>query len=41
MIEDEQYGQVVQLTGDQRENLRKFLVEVGIAKNEAIVVHGF
>jgi len=41
IVEDEQYGEVIQLTGDQRNNIQQFLVDVGLCKKEAIVVHGF
>lgn len=41
VVEDEQYGEVIQLTGDQRNNIQQFLVDVGMCKKEATVVHGF
>lgn len=41
VVEDEQYGEVIQLTGDQRNNIQQFLINVGICKKDALVVHGF
>jgi len=41
VIEDEQYGEVMQLQGDQRENCRQFLTEIKMCKPELIKVHGF
>jgi len=38
---DEEYGECIQLTGDQRENIKKFLIHVTIAKEPSIVIHGF
>jgi len=40
-IEDEQYGEVIQLTGDQRQNVADFLSTVKLAKKDNIKVHGF
>lgn len=36
-----EYGEVIQLQGDQRNKICSFLVEVGIAKESQIKVHGF
>ncbi|XP_041029612.1 eukaryotic translation initiation factor 1b-like [Carcharodon carcharias] len=41
VIEHSEYGEVIQLQGDQRKNICKFLVEVGIVKEEQLKVHGF
>ncbi|XP_038635579.1 eukaryotic translation initiation factor 1b-like [Heterodontus francisci] len=41
VIEHPEYGEVIQLQGDQRKNICKFLVEVGIVKEEQLKVHGF
>ena len=35
------YLQVLQLQGDQRENICQFLTKVGLVKAEQIKVHGF
>ena len=32
---------VIQLQGDQRENVKKFLIDSGLAKKENVNVHGF
>ncbi|KAG3293290.1 EIF1 [Ictidomys tridecemlineatus] len=36
-----EYGEVIQLQGDQRKNLCQFLVEIGLAKDNQLKVHGF
>eukprot|EP00049_Salpingoeca_infusionum_P017480 m.353135 g.353135 ORF g.353135 m.353135 type:complete len:113 (-) comp16688_c0_seq1:150-488(-) len=36
-----EYGEVMQLQGDQRQNVCEFLSKVGIAKMEQLKVHGF
>merc|ERR1712168_822524 len=41
VVDDEQYGEVIQLSGDQRNNIQSFLVDCNICKKESIVVHGF
>uniref|UniRef100_A0A915L758 SUI1 domain-containing protein n=1 Tax=Romanomermis culicivorax TaxID=13658 RepID=A0A915L758_ROMCU len=41
VVEHPEYGEVIQLTGDQRQNIREFLVKVGIVKEENCKVHGF
>jgi translation initiation factor 1 len=44
VIEDEQEGEVMQLQGDQRDNVKQWILENQvIEKNEAdrIVIHGF
>merc|ERR1712168_1506757 len=41
VVEDEQYGEVIQLSGDQRNNVQQFLVDTSICKKDNIVVHGF
>lgn len=38
---DEELGLVVQLTGDQRLSISKFLIEEGIATKDQIKMHGF
>lgn len=39
--DDENLGPVVQLTGDQRESIAKFLVTEGICTKSAVKKHGF
>jgi translation initiation factor 1 (eIF-1/SUI1) len=34
-------GQVIQLTGDQREKVKTFFITEGIAAKDKIKVHGF
>ena len=42
VIEHPEYGEVIQLQGDQRKNIcQLFLVEIGLAKDDQLKVHGF
>uniref|UniRef100_A0A4W5N230 Eukaryotic translation initiation factor 1 n=2 Tax=Hucho hucho TaxID=62062 RepID=A0A4W5N230_9TELE len=41
VIEHPEYGEVIQLQGDQRKNICTFLIEIGLAKEEQLKVHGF
>lgn len=41
IVEDEEHGKIIQLQGDQRTNVRDFLVNEEINRKEDIVVHGF
>ncbi|XP_059231969.1 eukaryotic translation initiation factor 1-like [Mustela nigripes] len=41
VIEHPEYGEVIQLQGDQRKNICQFLVEIGLAKDNQLKVHGF
>ncbi|XP_053415856.1 eukaryotic translation initiation factor 1-like [Nycticebus coucang] len=41
VIEHQEYGEVIQLQGDQRKNICQFLVEIGLAKDDQLKVHGF
>lgn len=36
-----EYGEVIQLTGDQRQHIKDFLCRVGIVKEENCKIHGF
>ena len=38
---DEEVGEVIQLSGDQRTNVKEFLVDQEICHGEQIVLHGF
>lgn len=40
IIKDEQYGEVMTFTGDQKENIYNFLIEEEIYKKEDIIVKG-
>lgn len=41
VVEHPEYGEIVQLQGDQRNLIKDFLKKVGIAKEGNIKVHGF
>ncbi len=41
IVDDEELGKIIQLTGDQRESVSKFLIEEGISTKSAIKIHGF
>lgn len=41
VVEHPEYGEVIQLQGDQRHLIKDFLRKVGIAKEENVKVHGF
>ena len=40
VIKDEKFGEIIKLSGDQRENMYKFLIEEEINKSEDIIVKG-
>lgn len=40
VVENQQWGSVLQLQGDRRRDIYKFLIEEGIASKENIKVHG-
>lgn len=41
VVEHPEYGEVIQLQGDQRAKIQEFLVANQLANNENIKVHGF
>jgi translation initiation factor 1 len=41
IINDDNFGEIIQLQGDQRSNVSEFLSEVGICKANNIKIHGF
>ncbi|XP_002134050.1 eukaryotic translation initiation factor eIF1-like [Drosophila pseudoobscura] len=41
VIEHQEYGKVLQLQGDQRENICQWLTKIGLAKGHQLKVHGF
>ena len=41
VVQHEQYGEVLQLQGDQRDNIAEFLKKYGLVKADQIKVHGF
>ncbi|XP_021573515.1 eukaryotic translation initiation factor 1-like isoform X1 [Carlito syrichta] len=40
VIEHTEYGEVIQLQGNQCKNICQFLVEIGLAKEDQLKVHG-
>ena len=40
IVDDPEYGHVIQLQGDQRQNVLQFLTANGIAKKDVIKIHG-
>ncbi|KAM6180942.1 eukaryotic translation initiation factor 1-like [Erethizon dorsatum] len=41
VIKHPEYGEVLQLLGDQHKNICQFLVEIGLAKDDQLKVHRF
>ncbi|XP_041467405.1 eukaryotic translation initiation factor 1-like [Lytechinus variegatus] len=41
VVDHPEYGQVIQLQGDQRTHINDFLTKVGICKKTQVQVHGF
>ncbi|XP_014674930.1 PREDICTED: eukaryotic translation initiation factor 1-like [Priapulus caudatus] len=41
VVDHSEYGEVIQLQGDQRNSICQFLTKTGIAKVEQLKVHGF
>ena len=41
VVQDEEFGMVIQIQGDHREGVKKFLVEEEIVSKDVIVIHGF
>ena len=41
VIEHPEYGELIQLQGDQHKNICQFLIETGLAKDNKLKVHGF
>ncbi|KAI8868577.1 translation factor sui1-like protein, partial [Ramicandelaber brevisporus] len=41
VVQDEELGEVLQLTGDQRTKVQQFLLEEQISNKDQIKVHGF
>lgn len=41
VVEHPEYGEVLQLQGDQRENICQWLTKCGLAKSDQLKVHGF
>eukprot|EP01135_Chromosphaera_perkinsii_P004533 Nk52_evm3s288 gene=Nk52_evmTU3s288 len=41
VVNHSEYGEVIQLQGDQRNSICEFLVQQGLCKKEQLKVHGF
>jgi len=41
VVEHPEYGEIIQLQGDQRNNVCLFLKKIGIAKDDKLKIHGF
>jgi translation initiation factor 1 len=41
VVEHPEYGEVLQLQGDQRENICQFLTKTGLVTQDQLKVHGF
>lgn len=41
VVEHPEYGEVIQLQGDQRNSIKSFLIKCKLAKEEQVKVHGF
>ncbi|EXB50313.1 Protein translation factor SUI1-like protein [Morus notabilis] len=41
VVQDKVLGKIIQLQGDQRKNVSKYLVKADIVKKEHIKIHGF
>lgn len=41
VVEHPEYGEVLQLQGDQRQNICDWLTKVGLVKADQLKVHGF
>ncbi len=40
LIKSQEYGDVLKMSGDQRQNVRRFLIENEIVSKENIIIHG-
>ena len=41
VVDHAEYGEVIQLQGDQRKVISEFLLQTGLAKKDQIKMHGF
>jgi translation initiation factor 1 len=41
IVNDAECGNIIQLQGDQRENIRKFLIDESLCDKEQLKIHGF
>ena len=41
VVQHPEYGEVIQLTGDQRNHIYEFLLQVGFCTKDQLKLHGF
>jgi translation initiation factor 1 len=41
VVDHPEYGEVIQLQGDQRNNISDFLIKVGLVRKDQLKMHGF
>lgn len=41
ILEDENFGKIIQIQGDKRKDIKTFLLENNISTEEDIIIHGF
>lgn len=41
IVKDDELGEIIQLSGDQRTNIREFLLDQEICSDSQVVLHGF
>lgn len=41
ITKDPEHGDIIQLSGDQREHIKSFLIDEGICEKNQIITHGF
>jgi len=41
IVTDKEVGKVIQMQGDQRENVREFIITCNICSREEVKIHGF
>ncbi|CAH0489670.1 hypothetical protein KXD40_004294 [Peronospora effusa] len=41
IVKDDELGEIIQLSGDQRTNIREFLLDQEICMDAQVVLHGF
>eukprot|EP00668_Euglena_longa_P047874 GGOE01064862.1.p2 GENE.GGOE01064862.1~~GGOE01064862.1.p2 ORF type:complete len:122 (+),score=18.34 GGOE01064862.1:32-367(+) len=41
IVQDAELGTIIQLQGDQRDNISKFLISEGLCDKEKLKIHGF
>ena len=41
ILEDENFGKIIQIQGDKRKDIKTYLLENNISSEEDIIIHGF